>query len=119
MSVSEKIRREVCDRENVFNPAGHDYHHCFFKSEWFFDVDGEWNGYPSPRYEHTCIHSPGTEKEVLFGHKMEILRKKEAFKRFKEQYPTKIDLIAKLWKIIERKEKRHRNIGMSGSKEIL
>lgn len=106
MPVSEKTRRAVCERENLLSPNGHDYHHCFFKSEWFFDVDSEWNGHPAPRHTHDCIHHPATDSQANFGHKMEILFKKQALERFMEKYPASPH-IEKLEKIIKRKEKRY------------
>ena len=110
MSVTEKTRRSVCDRENLMTSNGHDYHHCFFKSEWFFEVDEEWNGHPPTRHEHDCIHHPGNEKQALFGHKLDIFLKKQALERFKETYSGIKGFnnhVSSLERIIKRKSKHY------------
>jgi hypothetical protein len=98
VSVSQLVRQEVCEREGVF-PDGRDYHHCFFKSEFFDDVDGAWNGEPPQRYVHTCIHSPSTDEMISEGHFWEIFYKERALERYTGKHRGKLEQIIKRKKI--------------------
>lgn len=107
MSVSQQIREAVCEREGIFNPDGYQYHHVFFKSEFFYFIDDEWNGEPVQSDIHTCIHNPGNQEDSDAGHKWEVFYKEKALERFKEQFPIREKHIALLEQIIKRKKIRY------------
>lgn len=80
--ISEKTRREICDRDGILNPAGYDTHHCFFLSEYYgADRNEAWNIQPLRRGAHDLIHHapPALVKK---GKKLELFCKQKALDRY-------------------------------------
>lgn len=100
MSVTEKVRREVCKRDRVFNPNGYDPHHCFPKGLYFGkDVNDAWNISPIKREHHRIIHNAENVNELARGHKLDIECMEAALTRYKGLNRKKLEEILNRKKI--------------------
>ena len=95
--VTDKVRKEACEREGILKPDGYDPHHCFFKSEYKKDdCDDAWNIEPQKRFGgHRIIHHAENKKELKQGHELEIALKEKALGRYNGKYKEELVKILK------------------------
>jgi hypothetical protein len=96
LMISQEVRREVCERDGIFNPDGYDGHHCFSKGKYFKEDQNEaWNIAPIRRFIHDCIHHSSTDEMVRIGKEWDIKLKEEALARYQGKYRSELEAILK------------------------